>query len=101
MLNDDGQLDRQGLEDVGFCLQQAFVWLSRCFELADRDYRALHGEEAARRDAAIANGVAEVHARINMTGRTVHYVLALDEGLNGALEIPLFNQGFLPGDPPK
>jgi len=86
---------------VGFCLQQAFVWLSRCYELSDRDFRTLHREEAARRDAAIANGVATIGARVDMTGLTVRFVLNLDDSATGAMEIPLFDQGFVPGDTPK
>lgn len=84
------------LADVAFCLSQALCWLAKCYALGDVDLRAEYPDEAARRDAAVENGVATVSAHIDMTARTVRFVLNVDDGPDGATEVTMFSQGFIP-----
>lgn len=82
------------LADTGFCLDQVFTWLRRCYLIGDREYRDQCPEEAAKRDAALVDGSATLQAHVDVTQRTVAFVLMLDGGPPEG--IPLFSQGFKP-----
>lgn len=86
-------------EKLAACLARAFRWLEHCYAAGDRDFKAKHPEEAARRDAALSQGVGRRMAHVDLDGCTVHFTLALDDGPEGAIEIPLFDQGFDPTTP--
>jgi len=84
------------LNDLGFCLGQAFTWLSRCRHIGTKGMEAEDPDAVERMNLAIANGVARIYAHIDLIGHTAEFVLNLDDGPDGAREIPLFSQGFVP-----
>ena len=91
--------DIDNLQDVGFCLNQAFLWISRCWTLGAPEFRANDLEASRRMDLALQNQVATVAAHLNMTEQTAEFFLNLDDGPNGPLQILLFSQGFIPPEP--
>ena len=84
------------LEDLGFCLGQAFTWLARCRRIGVEGMRSEDPGAVERMELAIANGIARVYARMDLIGHHAEFSLALD-GLEEPIE--LFSQGFKPAEP--
>lgn len=87
------------LDDVGFCLGQAFQWISRCYQLGQGQLRADDPDASKRMHSALANGIATISARLDLNGHTAEFFLHLDHGPATENEILLFSQGFIPAEP--
>ena len=84
------------LKNLAFCLSQSITWLARCYRIGLPDVREQDPEAARRADLALANGVATVQVRVDMTRGTADFALNVDDGSPDGVEIPLFRQGFMP-----
>ena len=86
-------------DNSGFCLQQALAWVRKCYQLGAAEMAKVDDVAAANVETVLANGTGHVEARIDLTQQSCSFVLCLDHAGEGAHELRMFVQGFIPESP--
>lgn len=83
----------------GFCLQQALLWVQKCYALGAAEMAAVDDVAAANVKRMVASGEAHIEARLDLSQQSCSFMFCMDNAGEDAIQMQLFAQFFAPAAP--
>lgn len=83
----------------GFALQQALMWIVKCYELGAAEMKAADEVAAANVNRMVASGEAYIVARVDLSQQSCSFLFCRDNAGEDATELQLFASFFEPMAP--